>query len=93
MNIMMLALKRYQRIYHKCNLLGSLKIIRCLSLSLDHKQPRARLEQFTMQFKQKEKILKVANYSPYPTFKCPKPSYRMQISAGDFQQQVELIAE
>ena len=89
----MLALKRYQRIYLKCNLLGSLMIIRCLSHSLDQRQPRARLEQSTMQFKQKEKILKVVNFSPYPTFKCRKPSYRMQISAGGFQQQVELIAE
>lgn len=84
----MLALKRMLRPYLKCNQQGSLRIIRCLFHNLDLRQPRARLEQFIMQFKQKEKITKVVNFFPYPMFKCPKLSCPMLISVGDFQQQV-----
>lgn len=84
----MLVLKKLLRPSLKCSQLGSSKIIKCLSHNLDLKQPRDRLDQFTMQFKQKEKILKVASFYPYQMFKSPKLSYPMRISVVAIQQQV-----
>lgn len=84
----MLVLKKLPRPSLKCSRLGSLKIIKCLSHSLDLKQPRDRLDQFTMRFKQKEKIPKVASFYPYQMFKSQKLSYLMQISVVATQQQV-----
>jgi hypothetical protein len=88
MSIMMLVLKKLLRLSLKCCRLGSLKIIKCLSHSLDLRQPRDRLDQFTMQFKQKEKTPKVVNSFPYQMFKSPKLSYPMQISLVATQQRV-----
>jgi hypothetical protein len=84
----MLVLKKLPRLSLKCSRLDSLKIIKCLSHSLDLIQPRVRQDQFIMQFKQKEKIPKVANSFPYQMFKSPKPSYPMQISVVATQQLV-----
>jgi hypothetical protein len=82
------VLKKLPRLSLKCSRLGSLKIIKCLSHSLDLIQPRDRLDQFTMQFKQKEKTPKVANFFPYQMFKSPKLSYPMRISVVATQQPV-----
>ena len=83
----MLAHRKSLRLYLKCSQLGSLKIIKFPSHSLGLKQPRDRLEQFTMLFKQKEKTLKVGSFFPYPTFKSLKLSCLMEKSVGHFQQQ------
>jgi hypothetical protein len=82
------VLKKLPRPSLKCSRLDSLKIIKCLSHSLDPTQPRVRQDQFTMRFKQKEKTRKVANFFPYQMFKFPKLSYPMQISVVGTQQRV-----